>query len=138
MLENVNALVGTVAARRGEIGDAIGQLTSVASDLKSTLSRLDTLAGSANGLVSKDARDLIVSLQKAVDSLNRAAANADGLIADNRGAVNTFANQSLRQIGPTLAELRATLDSVQKLADELGRSNSLLLGNQKPKEFRGK
>ena len=138
MLENVNALVGTVAARRGEIGDAIGQLASVASDLKSTLSRLDTLAGSANGLVSKDARDLIVTLQQAVDSLNRAAANADGLIADNRGAVNTFANQSLRQIGPTLTDLRATLDSVQKLADELGRSNSLLLGNQKPKEFRGK
>ena len=138
MLENVNALVGTVAARRGEIGDAIGQLVSVASDLKSTLSRLDTLAGSANGLVSKDARGLIVTLQQAVDALNRAAANADGLIADNRGAVNTFANQSLRQIGPTLAELRATLESVQKLADELGRSNSLLLGNQKPKEFRPK
>lgn len=138
MLENVNALVGTVAARRGEIGDAIGQLVSVASDLKSTLSRLDTLAGSANGLVSKDARGLIVTLQQAVDALNRAAVNADGLIADNRGAVNTFANQSLRQIGPTLAELRATLESVQKLADELGRSNSLLLGNQKPKEFRPK
>ncbi len=138
MLENVDALVGTVAARRGEIGDAISQLVSVASDLKSTLSRLDTLAGSANGLVNKDARGLIVTLQQAVEALNRAAANADGLIADNRGAVNTFANQSLRQIGPTLAELRATLESVQKLADELGRSNSVLLGNQKPKEFRPK
>ncbi len=138
MLENVDALVGTVAGRRGEIGDAIGQLTGVATDLKSTLSKLDTLAGSANGLVRKDARDLIVTLQQAVDALNRAASNADGLIAENRGAVNTFANQGLRQIGPTLAELRETLESVRKLADELGRSNSLLLGNQKPKEFRAK
>ncbi|MEO7916344.1 MAG: MlaD family protein [Dokdonella sp.] len=138
MLENVDALIGTVAGRRDEIGDAIGQLTSVAGDLKETLSKLNTLAGSANGLVRTDARDLLVTLQQAVDALNRAAENADGLIAENRGAVNTFANQSLRQIGPTLGELRETLESVQKLADELGRSNSLLLGNQKPKEFRPK
>lgn len=138
MLDNVDALVASVAERRGEIGDAIGQLAGVATDLKSTLGKLDTLAGSANGLVRKDARDLIVTLQQAVDALNNAAANADGLIQENRGAVNTFANQSLRQIGPTLSELRETLNSVQKLADELGRSNSLLLGNQKPKEFRPK
>lgn len=138
MLNNVDALVASVSDRRGDIGNAISQLAGVATDLKSTLAKLDTLAGSANGLVRKDARDLIVTLQQAVDALNGAAANADGLIAENRGAVNTFANQSLRQIGPTLVELRETLDSVQKLADELGRSNSLLLGNQKPKEFKGK
>ncbi len=138
MLRNVDALVASVSDRRGDIGEAIGHLAGVAIDLKSALSKLDTLAGSANGLVNKDARDLIVTLQQAVDALNSAAANADGLIAENRGAVNTFANQSLRQIGPTLVELRETLNSVQKVADVLRRSNSLLLGNQKPKEFRSK
>lgn len=138
MLDNLDALVGTVADRRGDIGDVIGQLSGAAADLKTTLGRLNSLASSADGLLRKDATDLIAALQRAVDSINQAAGNANGLIAENRGAVGTFANQSLRQLGPTLSELRETLDAVQKLADELGRSNGLLLGNEKPKEFKPK
>lgn len=138
MLGNLDALVGSVADRRGEIGDVIGQLSGAAADLKATLRRIDALAGSADGLLRKDATALIAALQRAVDSINQAAGSANGLIAENRGAVGTFANQSLRQLGPTLTELRDTLDAVQKLADELGRSNGLLLGNEKPKEFKSK
>lgn len=138
MLDNLDVLVGTVADRRGDISDVIGQLSGVAKDLKSTLAHVNSLAGSADGLLRKDAAELISALQRAVDSINQAAASADGVIAENRGAVSTFTNQSLRQLGPTLSELRETLDAVQKLADELGRSNSVLLGNEKPKEFRPK
>lgn len=138
MLGNLDALVGSVASRRDDIGALITELAAASGQLKTTLARIDNVAGSADGLLRNDVAKLVIDLQRAVDSLTETANHASGLIADNRGAVTTFANQSLRQVGPTLVELRQTLEAVERLADELGRSNSLLLGNRKPKEFKPK
>ena len=51
------------------------------------------------------------------------------------GCSTTLSAFAMRQIGPTVLELRETLRSLKQLSDKLGASDSLLLGRDQPREF---
>jgi phospholipid/cholesterol/gamma-HCH transport system substrate-binding protein len=137
-LEHVDEVSGSLADQRGDIGNAIRQLSDATSQLKKTLVTLDTMANTTNTLVRDDARGVLKATQKALESVDKVAGSAGALVDDNRDAIDRFTNQGLRQIGPTVLELRETLRSLKQLSDKLGASDSLLLGRDQPKEFQPK
>ena len=137
-LEHVDQLSGALADQRGDMSLALKQLAEATGELKKTLATLDTMANTTNKLVREDARAVLQSTQKALESVDKVAASTGALLDDNRGAIDRFANQGLRQIGPTVLELRETLRSLKQLSDKLGASDSLLLGRDQPKEFQPK
>lgn len=134
-LQHLDDLTGALADRRGDIGLAVTQLAEATTALKKTLGTVDAMANSTNELLREDMRTLLQTAQVALDSVEKAAASAGLLVEDNRAAISTFSNQGLRQIGPTVLELRETLRSLKQLSDKLGASDSLLLGRDQPKEF---
>jgi phospholipid/cholesterol/gamma-HCH transport system substrate-binding protein len=134
-LDHVDKLSGALADQRGDVSLALKQLAEATGELKKTLATLDTMATTTNQLVRDDAREVLKSTQKALESVDKVAAQTSGLLEDNRGAIDRFANQGLRQIGPTVLELRETLRSLKQLSDKLGASDSLLLGRDQPKEY---
>lgn len=138
MLEHADQLSGTIAEQRQDIATALKQLAEATGELKKTLRTLDTMANTTNALVRDDARAVLKSVQHALDSVDKVAASAGALVDDNRAAIGNFSNQGLRQIGPTVIELRETLRSLKQLSDKLGASDSLLLGRDQPKEFQSK
>jgi phospholipid/cholesterol/gamma-HCH transport system substrate-binding protein len=138
MLEHADQLSGTIAEQRQDIATALKQLAEATGELKKTLRTLDTMANTTNALVRDDARAVLKSVQHALDSVDKVAASAGALVDDNRAAIGNFSNQGLRQIGPTVIELRETLRSLKQLSDKLGASDSLLLGRDQPKEFQPK
>lgn len=138
MLEHADQLSGTIAEQRQDIATALKQLSEATGELKKTLRTLDTMANTTNALVRDDARAVLKSVQHALDSVDKVAASAGALVDDNRAAIGNFSNQGLRQIGPTVIELRETLRSLKQLSDKLGASDSLLLGRDQPKEFQSK
>ncbi|MBA8884612.1 MlaD family protein [Dokdonella fugitiva] len=134
-LEHLDALSGALAEQRGDIATAVHQLAEATAAMKKTLATIDTVANSTNALVRDDARKLIQTADAALASVNKMAESAGLLVDDNRAAIGAFSNQGLRQIGPTVLELRETLRSLKQLSDKLGASDSLLLGRDQPKEF---
>jgi len=136
IIENLDQLTGSVAAQRDDLALAIRQLTAATAQLKTTLVSVDTMAHSTDRLVNQDARRTLESMNKTLESINQTASNANALLSDNRAAVSTFSQQGLRQVGPALSDLRSTLESLQQLSDQLSRSDSALLGNPQPKEFK--
>jgi phospholipid/cholesterol/gamma-HCH transport system substrate-binding protein len=134
-LQHLDQLTGALADQRGDIGVAVRQLAEATTALKKTLATVDALADTTNTLLHDDARALLKSAETALDSIEKVAASAGLLVEDNRAAISTFSNQGLRQIGPTVLELRETLRSLKQLSDKLGASDSLLLGRDQPKEF---
>lgn len=135
-LAHVDQLTGALADQRNDIGVALGQLAAASTELKTTLKSMGTMVDTTNTLLREDVRGVLQSTQRALDSVDKVVASANGLIADNRAAIGSFSNQGLRQIGPTVAELRETLRSLKQLSDKLGASDSLLLGRDQPKEFK--
>ena len=134
-LKNLDDLTGALAGQRGDIGLAITQLAEATTALKKTLGTVDSMAETTHTLLREDMRTLLQTAQTTLASLEKAADAAGLLVDDNRAAISTFSNQGLRQIGPTVLELRETLRSLKQLSDKLGASDSLLLGRDQPKEF---
>ena len=58
------------------------------------------------------------------------------MLTDNRAAINSFANEGLAQLGPTLAELRTLVRDLRRISDRLdGNPTRYLLGRDGPKQF---
>ncbi len=114
---------------------AIRQLSQATTQIRQTLTSISAMANTTNALVRDDVRHLLQTMQTTLDSVDKLAKSTDGLIDDNRGAIDRFTNQGLRQLGPTLSELHETLRSLKQLSDKLGASDSLLLGRDQPKEY---
>lgn len=138
MLENVDEITSTVADQRKELGTALHQLGEATTQLNKTLITLDTMANTTNELIGKDAHNVLVAVQQALENVDKVTGAASGLLNDNRAAINSFSNQGLRQIGPAVSELRDTLRSFKQLTDKLGTSNNPLLGGDQPEEFEPK
>ncbi len=137
-LRHVDEIASTVAEQRGEMAQALQQLAGASGELKATLVTLNEMARTTNKLVSEDARAVLQAVDKAIASIERVANSTDALLTDNREALTSFTDQGLRQVGPTLVELRETLRSFKQLGDQLGSSNTLLLGRDQPREFKPK
>lgn len=134
-LQNVDAFSATLADERNDISTAVRQLAEATAQIKQTLTAINRMADTTNGLMREDVRNLLQSTQKALATIDKVAGSTDSLLDDNRGAIDRFANQGLRQLGPTLSELHETLRSLKQLSDKLGASDSLLLGRDQPKEY---
>ena len=93
------------------------------------------MATTTNDLMRNNARQVLESTNSALESIDKVANATNSLIGDNRAAISEFSDQGLRQLGPTIIELRETLRSLKQLSDQLSTSNSLLLGRDQPKEF---
>ena len=61
------------------------------------------------------------------------------MINENRGAIRSFTNDGLGQIGPTLTELRVLVRDLRRISDRLDSGAAdYLLGRDAPKEFEPK
>jgi phospholipid/cholesterol/gamma-HCH transport system substrate-binding protein len=134
-LENLEGVTGTVNNQRDQLSTALTQLADATGQLKHTLTTLDSMASTTNDLMKNNAREVLESTNKALESVDKVANATNALIGDNRAAIGAFSDQGLRQLGPTIAELRETLKSLKQVSDRLGTSNSVLLGRDQPKEF---
>jgi len=61
------------------------------------------------------------------------------ILGENRAAINSFANDGLSQLGPTLGELRSLVRDLRRISDHLeGGPARYILGRDAPKEFEPK
>lgn len=138
-LENLEQMTGSIAGQKQDIATLIVNVREITDGLKVTVN-------SANGAIDgfdKNLVDRLPALMDKLDStvanLDSVAGNADALIAENRPAINSFANDGLAQLGPTLAELRRLIRDLRNLSDRLeDRPASYILGRDAPKEFEPK
>ncbi|HET7777581.1 MAG TPA: MCE family protein, partial [Rudaea sp.] len=71
-----------------------------------------------------------------LDAAQRATDSANAILEQNRTSIANFSSEGLAQIGPTLAELRATLQTLREITTRLQSDPAAyLLGHEQPKEF---
>ena len=87
--------------------------------------------------VFKELPKVVASLEKTLTQLEKLTANANGLVDDNRDQINSFANQGLSQVAPTLTELRTLIKDLNRLSSRLNENPAgLILGRNQPEEFK--
>ena len=138
-LENLEQATGSIAGQREDIAKLIVNAREATDTLKVAL---DNANGAIEGIdrdLVKQLPGLMAKLDTTVAKLDSAAGNADALIAENRPALQSFTNDGLAQLGPTLAELRTLIRDLRRVTDSLdGGPARYILGRDAPKEFEPK
>ena len=138
-LENLQQATGSIAGQKDDIAKLIVNAREATDTLKVTLANANgAIEGIDQGLV-KQLPALMGKLDATVGKLDSVAGNADALIAENRPALQSFTNDGLAQLGPTLVELRSLVRDLRRITDSLdGGPAGYILGRDAPKEFEPK
>ncbi len=135
-LDHIEQATGAVSGNREDIAALIANARQATETLNATLA-------TANGSIERIDRDvvrqlpaLMERLDATVGKLDSVAGNANAMISENRPAIQSFANDGLAQLGPTLSELRALVRDLRRVSDRLdGGAARYILGRDAPKEF---
>lgn len=135
-LANIEAMTGAVAAQREDLRALIVNARVSSEQLAATLATTNrTIEDIDRELVDK-LPGIIARLDSTLANLDSAANGANMVINENRAAINSFANDGLAQMGPTLSELRGLVRDLRRISDRLeGNPARYLLGRETPKEF---
>lgn len=135
-LQNVDALTRSIADQREDLRALIVNARRSSEQLDATLTHTRGAAEKIDRQLADRLPGLIAKLDHTLDELDSAASGANRIVTENRGAIHSFANDGLAQLGPTLSELRALVRDLRRISDRLEHSPAnYLLGREAPKEF---
>jgi len=138
-LAHLETVSGGLADRDQGTQALLVEARDAARNLNATLT---TANGTIRHLDENVVRQLPATLDKldaSLAKLDSAAGNANAILGENRAAINSFANDGLAQLGPTLTELRGLIRDLRRVSDRLENNPArYLLGRDAPKEFEPK
>ncbi|MGN6513681.1 MAG: MlaD family protein [Lysobacteraceae bacterium] len=138
-LAHLDAVTGTISDQRADLRALIANARQASEQLNQTLATTNRTVGDVDRELVDRLPVLVGKLDATLTHLDAAAANANGILGENRAAIHSFANDGLAQLGPTLAELRALVRDLRHVSDRLeGNPTRYLLGRDAPKEFEPK
>lgn len=138
-LANIESATGAIADQREDLRTLITSARKSSEQLSVTLTTTNRAVESVDRELVAKLPGLIAKLDSTLTRLDSAANNANGVLADNRNAINSFANDGLAQLGPTLGELRLLVRDLRRISDRLDNNPTrYLLGRDAPKEFEPK
>ncbi|ROU07661.1 MlaD family protein [Lysobacter enzymogenes] len=135
-LANIESLTGSIADQRGDLRELIANAKKSSEQLSQTLATTNRAVESVDRELAQKLPGVINKLDSTLTKLDSAASGANGILNDNRAAISSFANDGLAQLGPTLAELRALVRDLRRISDRLDSNPTrYLLGRDAAREF---
>jgi phospholipid/cholesterol/gamma-HCH transport system substrate-binding protein len=138
-LENLENATGAISDQRADLSTLIVNARISSEKLANTLDTTNNAVNSIDRELVQKLPQLIAKLDSTLSRMDSAANNADKLIGENRGAINSFTQDGLSQLGPTMEELRALVRDLRKISARFEDNPAgYVLGRQKPREFEPK
>jgi phospholipid/cholesterol/gamma-HCH transport system substrate-binding protein len=134
-LENLEQMTGAVADQREDLRALIVNARKVTEQLGTTLDTTNRALTDIDRELVQKIPGMVTKLDGTLAKMDAAAGSADKILSENRTAINSFANDGLAQLGPTLGELRSLIRDLREISDRLDNPAGFLLGRDKPKEF---
>lgn len=135
-LQHIENITGAVGGQSDELRTLVVNLRTASDQLNTTLKTTDRAVADIDRELVQQLPPLVRKLDSTLSRLDSAAGGADTILSENRAAINSFANDGLAQLGPTLGELRGLIRDLRILTDRLeGNPAGFLLGREAAKEF---
>ncbi len=135
-LKNIEIISDGMADRDAGTQALISSARDAARNLDATLTTTNGTIQRLDQNLVQQLPPLLEKLETTLTKLDSAAGNANSILGENRAAINSFANDGLAQLGPTLTELRGLIRDLRRVSDRLENNPArYLLGRDAPKEF---
>src|SRR5690606_10922241 len=135
-LEHIEGMTGAVAGQREDLATLIVNARVASEKL---VQAVDTSNRAMEGIdreLVQQQPGMVEKLESTLARIDSAAGNAVAILGENRNAINSFANDGLAQLAPTLAELRSLVRDLRRIGDRFDANPArYLLGREAPKEF---
>lgn len=138
-LEHLQSITGTLSDEEAGLQALMLSTRDAARNLDATLGATRTTLHHLDENLVRQLPAIVEKLDTTLAKLDAAAGNAESILGENRAAINSFANDGLAQLGPTLSELRGLIRDLRRVSDRL-EDNPVryLLGRDATKEFEPK
>lgn len=134
-LANLDNMTAAIGGQKQDIRALVQNLRQASEQLNTTLATTNQAVGD----IDKELPAVLAKLDSTLTKLDSAAGNANQILGENRAAINSFANDGLSQLGPTLSDLRSLVRDLRRISDRLDQSPTrFILGRDAPKEFEPK
>ena len=135
-LDNIQNMTGAIAEQREDMREILVNARTASQQLTVTMASANRTLDTFDRELAQQLPALIRKIDGTLSKLDSAANGADTILNENRAAINSFANDGLSQLGPTLGELRSLIRDLRRISDRLDNNPSrFLLGRDAPKEF---
>lgn len=136
-LANTQVLTGNLAAASPEVQRTLVELQATLADARLALQQFQQVAGSTNAMMNEDFRPMVGQFNKSLKSIDRAADQLNGLIADMRPGAQRVNARTLPEAEAAIRDLRATTKSLREATDRLNdQGASGLLGGPKLPDYK--
>ena len=134
-LANLDNMTAAIGGQKQDIRALVQNLRQASEQLNTTLATTNRAVGD----IDKELPAVLAKLDSTLTKLDSAAGNANQILGENRAAINSFANDGLSQLGPTLSDLRSLVRDLRRISDRLDQNPTrFILGRDAPKEFEPK
>ena len=135
-LDNVQNMTGAIAEQREDMRQILINARTASEQLNVTMSTANRTLDTFDREFTQQLPSLVARIDATLTKLDSAAGGADAILNENRAAINSFANDGLSQLGPTLGELRGLVRDLRRISDRLDANPAqYLFGRDAPKEF---
>ena len=143
--DKVEALINDASVTMNNLSQATGSLKETAASIREnldsltananrTLQAFETTAGTVDGSVrdvSADLRTLLQTLDGTATSIEQAANQLEGLVAENREPINDFTTTGLYEVSNVMIEARELISVLQRITTEVQRDPArFIFGDQ--------
>lgn len=134
-LANLQTLSAGLMARRDEVNGVFERLQDITRRTRVTLDTYQRVGRRAESLLDNEVESLLGSAANATRTLEKSTTRIDRLIEQNQTALNRGL-QGVGELGPTLRDMRTTLNNLDSLISRLEEDPAgLLRGNEPLQEF---
>ena len=141
-IHHINQTLANLDNMTAAIGGQKEDVRALVLNLRQASEQLNTTLATTNNAVSdidKELPAVLAKLDSTLTKLDSAAGSANQILGENRAAINSFANDGLSQLGPTLSDLRSLVRDLRRISDRLDQNPTrFILGRDAPKEFEPK
>ena len=135
-LDNIETMTGAIAEQREDMREILVNARTASQQLTVTMASTNRTLDTVDRELVQNLPRLVEKIDSTLTRLDSAARGADTILNENRAAINSFANDGLSQLGPTLGELRSLIRDLRRISDRLDANPArYLLGRDAPKEF---
>ena len=137
ILANTDRLTGNLANASPEMQRVLVELQATLGEARLALGGFQQAANSANVMINDDFRPMVGQFNKSLKSIDRAADQVDGLVADMRPGARRLHETTLPEAEATIRDLRATTKSLREMTEKLNDQGAKgLLGGQQLPDYK--
>jgi len=142
ILTDFEDLSSSLVDRSDQIGTIVDNFSTISSELAGSSSEISNAAAqlaefssTANAMLGGEGALLLQDSRAAVQSVRTLSDNTNALLENNAGAIQTFSDDGLAQLGPFLTDTRATMETLNRILQRMESDPARYLSGNYASEY---